>query len=95
MFVSTSLDRAQVEPFRKNYGVIVRVDIPRGCANACCIADKSKYGHEKEVLIPPYSPFQVVTIDLEAREIHARLLDGMDVWEREKATGKHSRALPL
>lgn len=95
MFVATSLHRTQAMKFRENAMFLIRIHIQAYCVNACCIQDHSEYGHEQEVLIPPYSPFEIKHIDSGAREIHAVLLDGSDYEVQERASGVYARAVPI
>jgi hypothetical protein len=95
MFVATSLNREKAKEFRQNARFLLRIHIISGCLNACHIQHHSEYGHEQEVLIPPYSPFRIERIDTVTKEIHMVLLDGKEHEEEEHHTGVNARAIPI
>lgn len=95
MFVATSFNKSVARRFAKNAKYLVRVDVPADCHNACCIEEHSEFQSEKEVLIQPYSPFRVASVDHSAKVVRLTLLDGMNHEATEKASGVHALAKPV
>ena len=66
MFVATSLRREVAEPFVNpadvNQGYLLKFHIPKGCRNGCTIYHLARIEEEREVLIPPYTPFRVIDV---------------------------------
>ena len=95
MFVATSFNRHTAQKFAKNAGYILVVTIPANCKNACRVHEHSEFEYEEEVLIPPYSPFRILTIDHAWRTIKLELLDGGVHADHELSSGIHALAKPL
>lgn len=98
MFVATSLHYNEAHKFlqkKDGHGFLLKINIPRGCRNATYIDHVSVYEQEAEVLVPPYSPFLVLEIDLDRRFIKLNLLDGLNHEESELSGGFDSPAYPL
>jgi hypothetical protein len=74
MFVATTPQRSQAVQFIGRDGYIVMCTIAAGCPNAARVQHISTFAQEEEVLIPPYSPFRILSIN--GNQINCELLDG-------------------
>jgi len=79
MYVASSLDRSVAEVFVGEHGYLFKLHIPAGCRNASVIYEFARIQDEKEVLIPPYTPFQVTAVNKCGPHtiIELNVLDGM------------------
>ncbi|EDQ88986.1 uncharacterized protein MONBRDRAFT_8545 [Monosiga brevicollis MX1] len=96
MFVSTSaLKSGALKLMRRNKRFLLRIHVPAGCRNAAYVDHLSQYQQEHEILIPPYSPFEVISVDFSRCLINLRLLDGMQYESVERRSGISAPAFPL
>jgi hypothetical protein len=60
MYAATSTDKSTAQGFSQ--GVKFEFHIPAGCLQACKVAELSEFPNENEVLLVPYSPIQIRSI---------------------------------
>jgi hypothetical protein len=67
MYAATSTDKSTAQEF--NQGVKFEFHIPAGCLQACKVAELSEFEDENEVLLVPYSPIRIRSIQAIQNEV--------------------------
>ena len=76
IFTATSTSKHVAESFREGAGFLVAVGIPDNAYGARFVDRHSAYNSEQEVLVKPYEPFEIVSIDAQEKVVYVTLLDG-------------------
>lgn len=63
MYCATSTKQSFVNNWQRGNGLVMwEFRVPKGSYNACHISELSKYSHESEVLMPPYTAIKILDI---------------------------------
>eukprot|EP01084_Bolivina_argentea_P289790 497683_1 len=70
---ATSTSKTKARSFKSKY--MIKFIIPRNCWNAANISKYSQFPNEKEILLPSYTAFKVLNIDINRKQIMVQVLD--------------------